>query len=166
MIQMEDDRQHQICKVEASTETARRGQSWNGVRPDLVICDDLEDKRNTNTEQLRQELFDWFTKVVVPLGDPAGKKTAIIYMGTVVHVDALLIKVMKRTDFKTKRYKALIEELNEADLWECRSIYLDERPEDEQAEAAGSFLPRTQIQMDEAVVLWPEVQPLWKLMRW
>ncbi|MDT2248011.1 hypothetical protein P7H16_15245 [Paenibacillus larvae] len=54
----------------------------------LVICDDLEDKRNTNTEQLRQELFDWFTKVVVPLGDPAGKKTAIIYMGTVVHVDA------------------------------------------------------------------------------
>ncbi|MDT2295474.1 hypothetical protein P7H15_25415 [Paenibacillus larvae] len=53
-------------------------ETGTGVRPDLVICDDLEDKRNTNTEQLRQELFDWFTKVVVPLGDPAGKKTAII----------------------------------------------------------------------------------------
>ncbi|MDT2249277.1 hypothetical protein P7H16_23475 [Paenibacillus larvae] len=84
----------------------------------MVICDDLEDKRNTNTEQLRQELFDWFTKVVVPLGDPAGRRPAIIYMGTVVHVDALLIKVMKRTDFGTKRYKALIEEPNQTDLWE------------------------------------------------
>ena len=167
---MEDDRQHQICKVEAaSTGQALRGRNWNGVRPDLVICDDLEDKRNTNTEQLRQELFDWFTKVVMPLGDPAGKKTAIIYMGTVVHVDALLIKVMKRTDFKTKRYKALIEEPNRTDLWEkCRSIYLDpERPEDERAEAAETFYLAHKAEMDEgAIVLWPEVQPLWKLMRW
>ncbi|MDT2276858.1 hypothetical protein P7H20_21335 [Paenibacillus larvae] len=82
----------------------------------------------------------------MPLGDPAGKKVAIIYMGTVVHVDALLIKVMKRTDFKTKRYKALIEEPNQTDLWEkCRSIYLDpERPEDEQ-QRRRKLLPRTQI---------------------
>ncbi|MDT2287316.1 hypothetical protein P7H17_16540 [Paenibacillus larvae] len=29
-----------------------RGRNWNGVRPDLVICDDLEDKRNTNTRAI------------------------------------------------------------------------------------------------------------------
>ncbi|MDT2258286.1 hypothetical protein P7H06_00070 [Paenibacillus larvae] len=107
-------------------------------------------------------------KVVVPLGDPAGRRPAIIYMGTVVHVDALLIKVMKRTDFKTKRYKALIEEPNQTDLWEkCRSIYLDpERPEDSTSRGGGSFTSNTNPKWTRAVVLWPEVQPLWKLMRW
>ncbi|MEV3098510.1 phage terminase large subunit [Paenibacillus larvae] len=167
---MEDDKQRLICKADAaSTGQAIRGRNWNGVRPDLIICDDLEDKRNTNTEQLRKEMFDWFTKVVTSLGDPAGKNTAIIYMGTVVHVDALLIKVMKRTDFKTRRYKALIEEPNRADLWEeCRKIYQDpERPEDERLKDAEAYYLAHKSEMDEgAVVLWPEVRTLWSLMCW
>ncbi|MEV2911521.1 hypothetical protein ABNF65_23660, partial [Paenibacillus larvae] len=167
---MDDDRQRQICKVEAaSTGQALRGRNWNGVRPDLIICDDLEDKRNTNTEQLRQELFDWFTKVVMPLGDPAGKKTAIIYMGTVVHVDALLVKVMQRADFKTKLYRALIEEPNRMDLWEeCRAIYQDPEREKEARKAeAEAFYREHKNEMDDgAVVLWPEVRTLWSLLRW
>ncbi|MDT2273789.1 hypothetical protein P7H20_01255 [Paenibacillus larvae] len=57
--------------------------------PDLVICDDLEDKRNTNTEQLRQELFDWFTKVVSAVGRSGRQEDCNNHMGTVVHVDAL-----------------------------------------------------------------------------
>jgi len=166
----ENEGQRLLCRVEAaSTGQALRGRNWNGVRPDLVICDDLEDKRNTNTEQLRQEMRDWFTQVVVPLGDPAGKKTALIYMGTVVHAESLLVAVMKRSDFKTKKYRALIEEPNRLDLWEiCRGIYLNvEHAPEERAQAAELFYAEHLAEMNEgAVVLWAEVQPLWKLMRW
>ncbi|MEV2910640.1 phage terminase large subunit [Paenibacillus larvae] len=163
---MDNGRQRQICKVEAaSTGQAIRGRNWNGKRPQLIILDDLEGKKNTNTAQLRLEMFDWFTKEVTPLGDPAGEKTAFIYMGTVVHADALLVKVMQRADFKTKRYKALIEEPNRTDLWEkCREIYLNvENPN--RAKDAEAFYVANKAEMDEGtVVLWPEVQPIWKLM--
>ncbi|MCR8998112.1 hypothetical protein NW825_24950, partial [Brevibacillus laterosporus] len=78
--------QHMLTRVEAaSTGQALRGRNWNGTRPDLVICDDLEGKKNTNTPELRKEMRDWFTQVVMPLGDPEGKKTAFVYMGTMVH---------------------------------------------------------------------------------
>lgn len=164
----EDGGQRLLCRVEAaSSNQALRGRNWDGARPDLVICDDLEDKRNTNTEQQRQEMRDWFTQVVVPLGDPAGKKTALIYMGTVLHTESLLRTVMRRGDFKTRLYRALIEEPSRLDLWEtCRSIYLElENPS--RAEDAEAFYNTNKAEMDDgAVVLWPEVQPLWKLMRW
>ncbi|SHF37214.1 hypothetical protein SAMN05444392_11812 [Seinonella peptonophila] len=85
-----------LCEA-ASTGQALRGRNWNGVRPDLIICDDLEDSDNTNTEELRAKLKDWFSKVVVPLGDPAGRKTGLIYMGTTVHPDCLLIGCFTQT---------------------------------------------------------------------
>lgn len=35
-----------ICLIEATSEgKSLRGRNWNGVRPDLIICDDLEDER-------------------------------------------------------------------------------------------------------------------------
>lgn len=161
--------QRQLTKMEAaSTNQALRGRNWDGVRPDLIICDDLEDIRsNAATPELRQKMRDWFSQTVMPLGDPRGKKTAIVYMGTVVHVESLLLTVMKRSDFNSKLYKALIEEPERSDLWDkCRETYLN--PElDDRAAAAREFYEANREEMDRgAVVLWPEVQPLWKLMTW
>ena len=161
--------QRMIAKLEAaSSGQALRGRNWNGVRPDLIVCDDLEDKRNTNTEQLRTELRNWFSQVVVPLGDPKGLRTAIVYMGTTVHHDALLIHVLeRRSDFKSKKYRAIIEWPERMDLWEaCRLVYVD-RDNPNRAEEARALYESNRAEMDRgAVVLWPEAQPLWKLMTW
>jgi len=165
----EDGTQRLLTRVEAaSTGQALRGRNWNGVRPDLIICDDLEGKKNTNTDLLRSEMRDWFTQVVVPLGDPAGKKTALVYMGTMVHHDSLLRYVMEsRSDFKTRLFRAIIEFPMRMGLWEqCRLIYVD-RENELRAEDAESFYRANQAEMDAgAVVLWPDVQPLWKLFTW
>lgn len=155
----------------ASTGQALRGRNWNGVRPDLVICDDLEDIRsNAATKELREKMWDWFTQTVMALGDPKGKKTAYIYMGTIVHAESLLNRVLKeRTDFRSTRYQALIEEPDRTDLWEkCRAIYLDEnKTKEERKRDAEAFYLENKKEMDAgAVVLWPEVQPLWRLMTW
>lgn len=166
----DNDIKFMLAKVEAaSTGQALRGRNWNGVRPDLIICDDLEDiKSNAATEDLRKKMRDWFSQTVIPLGDPKGKRTALVYMGTTVHHDALLIHVLyKRSDFKTKVYRAIIEQPERGDLWEeCRSIYTD-RENPNRAQDAQAFYETYKDEMNAgAVVLWPEVQPLFKLMKW
>ncbi|MBG9774440.1 phage terminase large subunit [Brevibacillus laterosporus] len=167
--ELRDGLQHMLTRVEAaSTGQALRGRNWNGTRPDLVICDDLEGKKNTNTPELRKEMRDWFTQVVMPLGDPEGKKTAFVYMGTMVHAESLLRYVLEeRSDFKARLFKAVIEMPSRSDLWEqCRLVYTD-RDNPNRAEDAKAFYIENKAEMDRgAVVLWPDVQPIWILMTW
>lgn len=162
----------QIALVEAaSTGQALRGRNWNGTRPDLIILDDLEDARpggNASTPEQRQALRDWFTQTVIPLGDPEGKRTAFVYMGTTVHHESLLMYVLhKRSDFKTKIYRAIISFPERMDLWEeCRKIYTDYENQNRKADAEAFFKANEKEMLRGAKVLWPQVQPLWKLMTW
>ncbi|WP_338533711.1 phage terminase large subunit [Paenibacillus peoriae] len=159
-----------LTKVEAaSTGQALRGRNWNGVRPDLIVCDDLEDiKSNAATPELRQKMRDWFAQTVVPLGDPKGKRTAFVYMGTTVHHEALLVNVLyKRSDFKSRVYRAVIEWPERMDLWEaCRLVYVDRDNPDRAADAKALYEMNREEMDRGATVLWPEAQPLWKLMTW
>src|SRR5690606_35557472 len=159
-----------LTKIEAaSTGQALRGRNWNGTRPDFIVCDDLEDiKSNAATPELRQEMRDWFSQTVVPLGDPKGLRTAIVYMGTTVHHNALLMHVLNdRSDFNTKIYRAIIKEPERMDLWEaCRLVYTDRTNPNRAAEARQLYEDNYDEMNRGAIVLWPEVQPLWKLMTW
>ncbi|WP_078390713.1 phage terminase large subunit [Shouchella patagoniensis] len=155
----------------SSTNKSLRGRNWNGTRPDMIICDDLEDIRsNASTPEQRAKLKDWFSQTVIPLGDPKGKKTAFVYMGTIVHAESNLNNVIKHhPDFKSRLFKALIDDPDRVDLWEqCRAIFVDaETPKEERAVKALDFYKTNRKEMDKgAKVLWPEVQPLWKLMKW
>lgn len=169
----EDGTKKLLTKVEAaSTGQALRGRNWNGVRPDLIVCDDLEDARpggNASTPDLRKKLRDWFAQTVVPLGDPKGKRTAFVYMGTTVHHEALLVDVLyNRADFKSRIYRAVIDWPERMDLWEaCRLVYKDpDRPKEARAKDAVELYEANRAEMDRGVtVLWPEAQPIWRLMK-
>jgi predicted phage terminase large subunit-like protein len=166
------DSRKQVALVEAaSTGQALRGRNWNGTRPDLIVCDDLEDARpggNASTPEQRQKLRDWFSQTVMPLGDPKGKRTAFVYMGTTVHFEALLIQVLyNRSDFTSKVYRAIIDQPERQDLWEqCRLIYVDRENPNRLAESRAFFAENEAEMLRGSRVLWPEVQPLWKLMTW
>lgn len=168
--ELHGETKRQMTKVEAaSTGQALRGRNWNGTRPDLVICDDLEDgKTNAATEEQRTKLREWFQSVVMPLGDPKGERTAYIYMGTTVHFDALLMRILyQRSDFTTRVYRAIINPPERTDLWEqCREIYQDhENPK--RKDEAEAFYAKHYDAMNEGVkVLWEDFQPIWKLMTW
>jgi len=162
----------QIALVEAaSTGQALRGRNWNGSRPDLIILDDLEDARpggNASTPEQRRALKDWFSQTVMPLGDPKGERTAFVYIGTTVHHESLLMDVLhRRSDFKTRIYRALIQEPERQDLWErCREIYQDRENPNRKEEAEAFFEAHKDEMLRGSKVLWPEVQPLWRLMVW
>lgn len=167
-----DGKKRYLALVQAaSTGQALRGRNWNGSRPDLIICDDLEDARsggNASTPEQRSKLRDWFSQTVMALGDPKGERTAFVVVGTTVHFDSLLMSLLyKRSDFETRVYRAIINEPKRMDLWEeLRQIYIDREDPDRLEKANAFYEKRKKELLDGAKVLWGEVQPLYKLMRW
>lgn len=140
--------------VEASSMGKQlRGKRNGAYRPDLLILDDLESSANTNTGELRVKNLDWFNKVVIPIGDPA--KTAFVYMGTIVHIDGLLPHVLKRADFETRIYAAIIERPERDDLWEQFEEILRNQDIPDRKEVAYQFYEDNKVEMDKGVeVLW------------
>lgn len=141
-----------------------RGMKFLNARPDLIIMDDLESEKSTNTPELRQKNLTWYTKVVNPLGDP--QQTAFIYMGTLVHPNGLLPYVMNRADFKSKRYSAIVSPPDRQDLWEeYERIYRDLDNTDRKDEAEDFYFANKE-EMDKGVkVLWEDRMPYYKLIQ-
>ncbi|MDE1924983.1 MAG: hypothetical protein KGH79_02280, partial [Patescibacteria group bacterium] len=75
-----------------SVEQSIRGMRHYQHRPDLIICDDIEDPDSVRTQESRDKLFDWLTGDVLPAGD---KDTRMIFIGTPLHEDSLLRRLEK-----------------------------------------------------------------------
>lgn len=137
----------------ASTGKQLRGARHKNARPDLVICDDCESSKNTNTKELRDKNLNWFNSVVVPMGDP--EKTGFIYMGTMVHGDGLLPAVLRRSDFQGAIYSAITSEPVRGDLWKEYEDILRDIDNPNRAEEAETFYLENKDAMDEgAKTLW------------
>ncbi len=76
----------------ASIDNSIRGLKHGANRPDLIICDDLEDLDIVKTADSRKKMFDWLTGDVIPLGD---KETRLIVIGTKLHNDSIIMKLKK-----------------------------------------------------------------------
>lgn len=81
----------------ASTEQSIRGARHNQYRPDLFICDDVEDVQSTKTRESRNKTYKWLRSEVVPAGD---KKTRLIIVGNLLHEDSLLMRIKAEVDSK------------------------------------------------------------------
>jgi predicted phage terminase large subunit-like protein len=75
-----------------SVEQSIRGIRHNEHRPDVIICDDLEDPDSVRTQENRDKLFDWLTGDVLPAGD---RGTRMVFIGTPLHEDSLLMRLEK-----------------------------------------------------------------------
>ena len=132
-----------------------RGARHGAYRPDLVILDDLESAKNTNTKELRDKNTHWFNSVIMPIGDIT--KTSYIYMGTLVHGQGLLPDVLKRSDFNGKIYSAIVSEPNHPELWEKVENILRDVDDPNRGFKAEKFYFENKSKMDEGVVtLWNE----------
>lgn len=77
----------------ASTEQSIRGLRHNQHRPDLFICDDVEDVGSTKTREGRNKTYQWLTGDVIPAG---GQNTRLIVVGNLLHEDSLLMRLRDR----------------------------------------------------------------------
>ena len=75
-----------------STEQSIRGIRHGQHRPDLIICDDVEDSNSVKTKELRDKTWDWLNSEVIPTGS---KNTKIIVVGNLLHEDSLIMRLKK-----------------------------------------------------------------------
>lgn len=72
-----------------------RGLKWERKRPDMVLCDDLEDDEIVLNEERREKFRRWFYGAVRPIVKSGGR---IRLYGTIIHMDSLLQRTMPRGD--------------------------------------------------------------------
>ncbi|HQR20742.1 MAG TPA: hypothetical protein PKV98_07740 [Burkholderiaceae bacterium] len=86
-----------------------RGIKWNGKRPGLILCDDLEEDEQVENKDRRLKFARWFRRALLPCLRRNGK---IRMHGTILHEEALLARVIagsKKKDepsWRTKLFKA------------------------------------------------------------
>ena len=78
--------------MEVSTEQSIRGLRHNQHRPDLIICDDLEDMASVKTYENRQKIYNWLCGEVMPLGD---RTTRFVVVGNLLHEDSLVMRLRR-----------------------------------------------------------------------
>jgi hypothetical protein len=76
------------------------GQQVRGIlhmhyRPDLIICDDLENSESVMNDELRQKLKEWFFADVCNSVNRSKKDWKIIVIGTILHEDSLLANLIE-----------------------------------------------------------------------
>ncbi|MEO6077782.1 MAG: hypothetical protein ABIP54_03275, partial [Candidatus Andersenbacteria bacterium] len=74
----------------ASSEQSTRGLRNRQYRPDLIICDDIEDLNSVKTKEGRDKAYAWLTGEIFPAGD---QRTRLIIIGNLLHEDSLLMRL-------------------------------------------------------------------------
>ncbi len=101
----------------ASSEQSIRGIRHNEHRPDLIICDDVEDVQSTKTREGREKTYHWLRGEVIPAGD---KNTRLIVVGNLLHEDSLLMRI--KDEISQNKTKGIFSEYplldkNDTCLW-------------------------------------------------
>lgn len=106
---MEDGSKFRI--IAKGSEQKVRGLKWDGKRPDLIVCDDLENDEIVLNKERRQKFKEWFFSALLPCRSDNG---IVRVVGTILHMDSLLEKLMPKvwekkntivTDLKTYSIK-------------------------------------------------------------
>lgn len=148
-------------KIEAVGSGKRiRGRRHGPHRPDLFIGDDLENDENVRTPEQRDKLQGWLTKAVLKLGG-AGAKFDVIIIGTILHYDSVLSRLLKNPLWNSRKFKALLKWPDRMDLWDrWEELLLNQGKE-----VAEAFYAAKKSEMDAgAEVSWPDGRPLVDLM--
>lgn len=82
---------HQFRITARGSEQSMRGLKWDNKRPDLIICDDLENDEIVLNKDRRDKFKRWFYGAVVPSLSLHG---VIRIVGTILHEDSFLNNLM------------------------------------------------------------------------
>lgn len=117
--------------IAKGSEQKLRGLLWNGLRPDLIVCDDMENDEIVMNQDRRKKFQRWFYGALLPCRAQNG---IVRYVGTILHMDSMLENLMptpsdrqtvheplkmyttRRTLWKSVKYRAHTDDFSEI-LW-------------------------------------------------
>lgn len=137
-----------------------RGRRHGPFRPDLMFFDDLENDEAVRSPDQRKKLETWIKRAALKVGPPDGSMD-VIWVGTVLHYDAVLVRASKSPVWRVAEFQAIIRFPDRMDLWDS----FEEIFNNDGEKAALDFYAVHKDQMDAgAIVNWPALQPLVWLM--
>lgn len=104
-IVVEFDDGERFCIVVKGAEQKVRGLKWDGLRPDLIIIDDLENDEIVLNDDRREKFRRWFYSALLPVRAPHAR---VRMVGTVLHMDALLERLLPKPWDKRSIVKPLV----------------------------------------------------------
>lgn len=96
VVEMKDG--HKFRIIAKGSEQKLRGLIWNGSRPDIIMCDDIENDELVMNKERRDKMRKWFKNALLPCRSDAG---VVRMVGTVLHMDSLLERLMPNPSDKT-----------------------------------------------------------------
>ena len=91
IVKMLDGQRFRI--IAKGAEQKMRGLKWDGMRPDLIICDDLENDEIVLNQERREKFRKWFDNALLPARSDRG---IVRIVGTILHLDSLLERLMPK----------------------------------------------------------------------
>ncbi len=146
-----------------------RGMKHGPHRPDLIFLDDLENDDNVRDKAQRDKVESFVLKAVLGLAGPGGGMD-VFWPGTSLHYDAAINRVSRKPGWRRRIFKSIMQWPERLDLWErWEGIYTSGADDDGAKEAAEAealaFYQANRADMEAgAVVSWPDVRPLYRLM--
>lgn len=150
-----------------------RGLRHGPYRPGLVMLDDIENDENVRQSAQRDKTEDWVSKTVLNLGPPDGTMD-VIYLNTILHYDSVANRFHRKPRWTRRKFKAIMQWPHRMDLWQqWEALFLAEASGDGLDEEAADQVGQAQLFYElhkadmelGAVVSWPSVRPLLRLMQ-
>jgi predicted phage terminase large subunit-like protein len=94
---------HRFRIIAKGAEQRIRGRLWKGKRPNLLVCDDMEDDEQVENADRRAKFRRWFFRAAKQALSKSGR---IRVHGTVLHEDSLLNRLRRNRTWKHLFYKA------------------------------------------------------------
>lgn len=89
--------------IARGSEQKIRGRKWNGRRPGLIVCDDMEDDEQVENRDRRLKFSRWFFRAAKQALRDGGR---IRVHGTILHEDSLLARLSKNSAWKHMIFRA------------------------------------------------------------
>ncbi len=94
---------HQFRIQAKGSEQKVRGIKWRGKRPDLIVCDDIENDESVMNIDRRRKFANWFMKALMPCGSDT---CSFRVVGTILHLDSMLQKLIEDETWDHLFYEA------------------------------------------------------------
>lgn len=101
IVEMDDGWQFRV--LARGAEQKIRGALWKGKRPNLIVCDDMEDDEQVESKDRRNKFRRWFFRAAKQALSKSGR---IRVHGTILHEDSLLSRLCKNREWRFLFYKA------------------------------------------------------------
>lgn len=102
IVQFKDGEKFRI--IVKGAEQKLRGLLWDGYRPDIVMCDDMENDELVMNKDRREKMRRWFNAALLPC---ISDKGIVRVVGTVLHMDSLLERLMPKQKSSATKHTAL-----------------------------------------------------------